>query len=123
KDGPPAITYDVFKGLKKDEHTLLSAAVAVEVDRLAREYRFFHWHLEFPDIFHVGGTANVDNETGWAGGFTVLLGNPPWDKVDFKDKEYFSTVEPSIAKLAGQKRRARIVEWEKEHFEEAKRYR
>jgi hypothetical protein len=123
KDASPAITYDVFKGLKKDEHTLLSAAVAAEVDRIAGEYCFFHWHLEFPDIFHVGGTVNVGNEIGWAGGFTVLLGNPPWDKVDFKDKEYFSTVEPSIAKLAGQKRRARIVEWEKEHLEEAKRYR
>jgi hypothetical protein len=124
KDAPPAITYDVFKALKKDEHTLLSAAVAAEVERLAGEYSFFHWHLEFPDIFRVDGEGvRVDDETGWTGGFTVLLGNPPWDKVDFRDQEYFSAVEPSIAKLAGQKRRARIVEWEKEHPEEGKRYR
>ncbi|MCM3556718.1 hypothetical protein M3697_16660, partial [Janibacter melonis] len=25
--------------------------VLAEVDRLAAEYRFFHWHLEFPDVF------------------------------------------------------------------------
>ena len=37
-----------------------------------------------------GGGADIDPDTGWAGGFTVLLGNPPWDKVEFKDKEYFS---------------------------------
>ena len=92
KDAPPAIIYDVFQALKKDEHTLLAAAVDAEVDRLRDEYGFFHWHLEFPDIFRVpdGGDADIDPDTGWAGGFTVLLGNPPWDKVDFKDKEYFS---------------------------------
>jgi hypothetical protein len=123
KDAPPALTYDVFNGLKKDEHTLLSAAVAAEVNRLAGEYNLFHWHLEFPDIFHVGGTAKVDAETGWSGGFMVVLGNPPWDKVDFKDKEYFSVVEPSIAKIAGQNRRTLIVEWEEAHSEEGKRYR
>ena len=122
KDAPPAITYDVFKALKKDENTLLSAAVAAEVDRLAEEYSFFHWHLEFPDIFKVGGTANVD-ETGWAGGFTVLLGNPPWDKVDFEDKKYFSVVEPTIALMTGQKRRDRIKEWQNEYPEEGARYR
>jgi hypothetical protein len=65
----------------------------------------------------------VDEKTGRAGGFTVLLGNPPWDKVDFKDKEYFSVVEPSIAKLAGQKRRTRITEWERANPDEAIRYR
>ena len=53
----------------------------------------------------------------------LLLANPPWDKVDFEDKKYFSVVEPSIAALAGQKRRDRITEWEKEHPEEGERYR
>ena len=125
KDAPPAITYDVFQALKRDEPTLLAAAVSAEVDRLRDEYGFFHWHLEFPDIFRVpdGEGAGIDPNTGWAGGFTCLLGNPPWDKVDFKDKEYFSVVEPSIAALAGQKRRDRIKEWEREHPEEGMRYR
>jgi hypothetical protein len=36
-----------------------------EVDHLALSFRFFHWHLEFPEVF-----AN--------GGFDVILGNPPW---------------------------------------------
>ncbi|MGH3281070.1 MAG: Eco57I restriction-modification methylase domain-containing protein, partial [Trebonia sp.] len=125
KDAPPAITYNVFKDLKKDSRTLLSAAVSAEVDRLAGEYGFFHWHLEFPDIFRVPnvGGLHVDPGTGWAGGFTALLGNPPWDKVDFEDKKYFSVVEPTVAALAGQKRRDRIREWENEHHEEGTRYR
>lgn len=53
----------------------------------------------------------------------MLLGNPPWDKVDFKDQEYFSAVEPSIAALAGQKRRARIAEWEGQNPDEGVHYR
>jgi type I restriction-modification system DNA methylase subunit len=36
-----------------------------EVHELAGEYNFFHWHLEFPDVFVRGG-------------FDVILGNPPW---------------------------------------------
>ena len=35
----------------------------------------FHWHLEFPDVFK-DGRANP--ETGWLGGFDVVIGNPPF---------------------------------------------
>ena len=125
KDAPPAITYDVFQALKRDEPTLLASAVVAEVDRLGDEYGFFHWHLEFPEIFRVpeGGETGIDPDTGWVGGFAVLLGNPPWDKVDFEDKKYFSAVDQTIAELAGQKRRDRIKKWEREHPEEGWRYR
>ena len=36
-----------------------------EVERLSREYQFFHWHLAFPEVFAKGG-------------FDCVLGNPPW---------------------------------------------
>lgn len=61
--------------------------------------------------------------TGWSGGFSCVLGNPPWDKVDFKDKEYFGLVEPSIAVLAGQTRRSRIAAWEQDNPEQGADYR
>ena len=35
----------------------------------------FHWHLEFPYVFK-DGQANP--ETGWFGGFDVVIGNPPF---------------------------------------------
>jgi hypothetical protein len=38
-----------------------------EIARLAERYRFFHWWLEFPDVF--GRTEK---------GFDVILGNPPF---------------------------------------------
>jgi hypothetical protein len=43
----------------------LPAGLASEVDHLANEYRFFHWHLGFPEVFARGG-------------FDCILGNPPW---------------------------------------------
>ncbi|MFJ1595491.1 Eco57I restriction-modification methylase domain-containing protein [Streptomyces sp. NPDC088261] len=136
KDAPPAITHDVFRALRDREGKAASKPVHDEIDELSEQYRFFHWHLEFPEVFVVpegptgsspgsasGAVAEVDPVTGWAGGFSCVVGNPPWDKVDFEDKKYFSVVEPSIAEIAGTARRTRIVEWEKENPDAGRRYR
>ncbi|OWJ90364.1 hypothetical protein B6S59_28060 [Pseudomonas sp. A46] len=55
-------------------------AIAAEV---ARRQRFFHWELEFPDVF----TASQD-------GFDALLGNPPWEIQKPNSKEFFSNHDP-----------------------------
>ncbi|MEU5146759.1 DNA methyltransferase [Streptomyces yangpuensis] len=127
EDAPPAITERVFRDLQEPGREGTSQAVHDEIVRLAEQYRFFHWHLEFPEVFTVPeeGVAGIDvsPETGWAGGFSCVVGNPPWDKVDFEDKKYFSVVEPSIAAVSGTARRTRIVEWESENPEAGARYR
>src|SRR5450756_2005360 len=76
---PPAIVNRAFRALNERGSGGVPPATATEIERLRNEYGFFHWHLEFPDIFQVsdGGGTSVDLDTGWAGGFTVLLGNPP----------------------------------------------
>ena len=51
--------------------------------RIAAEMRFFHWELEFPDVFR---------ETG--SGFDAILGNPPWDIAKPNSKEFFSNLDP-----------------------------
>ncbi|MDS4054960.1 Eco57I restriction-modification methylase domain-containing protein [Accumulibacter sp.] len=55
----------------------LPAELAAEVDRLARQYQFFHWHLSFPEVFTRGG-------------FDCLLGNPPWERVSLEEKQWFA---------------------------------
>jgi len=50
---------------------------------LSTEHGFFHWPLEFPDVFDRGG-------------FDVVLGNPPWDQVELKEEEYFATRAPDL---------------------------
>lgn len=84
-----APTHDVLLALQEDESANSLQATRAGVARLARQHRFFHWHLEFPHIFNVDGVASG---AGWSGGFTCMLGNPPWDAIQFSDEEFFSAV-------------------------------
>ncbi len=69
---------------------LLGAAGAI-----AHRHAFFHWPLEYPDVFAVGG-------------FDVVLSNPPWDVREAEDQEFFATREPVLARLPGDKRKRAI---------------
>ena len=55
----------------------------VVAERIAAEMRFFHWELEFPDVFREAGS-----------GFDAILGNPPWDIAKPVSKEFFSDIDP-----------------------------
>lgn len=44
---------------------------------LAAKKRFFHWFLEFPEVF-AEGMKKADTEQGRSGGFDCILGNPPF---------------------------------------------
>ncbi len=57
------------------------------VEEMAENYNFFHWHLEFPEVFGSNGE----------GGFDVVLGNPPWEKIKIEDIEFFAATRPQIA--------------------------
>ena len=50
---------------------------------VAERHRFFHWELEFPDVFDEEGA-----------GFDGVVGNPPWETLQPNSKEYFSNIDP-----------------------------
>ena len=52
-------------------------------EELARTKRFFHWEIEFPDVFQ-----------GPSAGFHAVLGNPPWEIAKPNSKEFFSNIDP-----------------------------
>lgn len=85
--------------------------IVTQVNVLARQYRFFHWHLEFPSIFTVPDDGSADSGTGWSGGFSCVIGNPPWEKVKLQDKEYFGNAGRSDIENAtpASKRKALIA--------------
>lgn len=63
----------------------LSKDFKSEVKRIAEEQRFFHWCVEFPEVF----AANK--------GFDVMCGNPPWDKIKVEDKNGLKvTIVPTL---------------------------
>lgn len=111
KDAPPPITHDVFLRLETDPRSV-PAPVREEIARLAAEYRFFHWHLAFPDVFQLpaSGATPANTQTGWDGGFDVVLGNPPWERIKLQEKEFFSTRNPEIAQAQNAATRRRMIE-------------
>lgn len=58
----------------------------------------FHWPLEFPDVI---------NKT--KGGFDVVLGNPPWERVKLQEQEFFATADETIAKAPNKAARDRLI--------------
>jgi hypothetical protein len=87
--------------LRKLEQSPWSASIFLkqEVRRIAGEQRFYHWHLEFPDVFD--GSADE--------GFDCVLGNPPWGQVELKEEEFFAARAPDVvAGGTGAERKRRI---------------
>ena len=74
-------TATVFKALEEVQairtngdsyHSTLNSTLVAQAQQAAQDYKFFHWALEFPDVY-----AN--------GGFDVMCGNPPWDIFQFEE--------------------------------------
>jgi hypothetical protein len=85
-------TADVWNSLAGRENPQRVALI----DELSQRFRFFHWRLEFPDVFERGG-------------FDVMLGNPPWEVLQLSETEYFSLRQPEIAEMTGAVRKAAIA--------------
>lgn len=62
----------------------------------AEEVGFFHWPLQFPEVFARGG-------------FDIVLGNPPWEQVQLDPAEYFATRRPEIANAANMAAKDRLI--------------
>ena len=60
-----------------------SPAARELVKALRDRVRFFHWELEFPDVF-----------TELGAGFSAVVGNPPWETQKPNSKEFFSNLDP-----------------------------
>ncbi|UVJ40567.1 SAM-dependent methyltransferase [Arthrobacter sp. CJ23] len=86
------------------------AGTVSKIKQLSLEYRFFHWHLEFPEVFGDPESGDDVGAEGWPGGFSCMLGNPPWEHIELKEQEFFAAHNPEIAAAAGAKRKKLISE-------------
>ena len=103
------ITEEVFRAIETNPHSL-APWMLDEIQRLAKQYKFFHWHLEFPDVFGVAADGEATNEQmGWTGGFDCILGNPVWERVKLQEQEFFATRAPEIANAANAAARKKLI--------------
>jgi len=84
---------DVWRTLADRQVHPPLVARAVEASRAARA---FHWPLEFPDVIAIGG-------------FDVVLGNPPWERIKLQEQEFFAARDPEIAEAPNAAARGRMI--------------
>ena len=97
--GQPILTTATLHALKRTPDAPALAPVKAAVETLAAQYRFLHPHIEFPDVF---GDEHK-------GGFDCVLGNPPWEHTELKEKEWFAQRSPEIADAATGAIRKRMI--------------
>jgi hypothetical protein len=68
-----------------------------EARSACREAKALHWPLTFPKILSRGG-------------FDVVLGNPPWEKITLKEQEFFASRSPSITLAQNAAKRKAMIE-------------
>jgi hypothetical protein len=74
----------------------------VLVKQLRDQHHFFHWEIEFPDVFDRPGA-----------GFDALAGNPPWEIQKPNSMEWFSNIDPLYRTYGKQE----AVAKQREYFE------
>jgi hypothetical protein len=74
----------------------ITQKVVEAANQLAEDKRFFHWPLEFPEVFEVGG-------------FDCILGNPPWERIKLQEKEFFASRSVEIATAVNKAAREKLI--------------
>lgn len=83
--------------LQLRDHKGVVPALTLETTcALATQYHFLHWHLAFPHIFATGG-------------FDVVLGNPPWERVKLQEQEFFASRSAEIATASNASVRKKLI--------------
>jgi hypothetical protein len=76
--------------------TGLTELQRADIGALSQRNRFFHWQLEFPEVFEHNG-------------FDCVLGNPPWERIKLQEHEFFAERDPEIAKAPNKAARDRLI--------------
>jgi len=93
---PP--TEATFRTMRSKGIGAIEPKLLQKIEALASNNRFFHWYLEFPDVF-----ARENS------GFDCLLGNPPWERIKLQEKEFFEAMDTEIAVAANASKRKALI--------------
>lgn len=102
----------LLKEAQGGQRVTVSEMVAA-ANRLAEESRFFHWPLEFPEVFMPSSPVLPPSPSGRGaggeGGFDCVLGNPPWERIKLQEKEFFAARDYEIATAQNKAAREKLI--------------
>lgn len=75
-----------------EQHDISRAAY-----NLCRTHSVFHWWLAFPQVAAKGG-------------FSVMLANPPWERIKLQEEEFFANRSPLVAMAKNKAERGKCIE-------------
>lgn len=82
-------------------HAAAGSLPPVSLDRGAsltsEKVSAFHWFIEFPEIMERDG------------GFDVVIGNPPWERIKLQEQEFFAARSPEIATAPNKAERQKLI--------------
>lgn len=86
------------------EHVWQAAGGQAPVEHLRRgatltseKVNAFHWFIEFPEIMERHG------------GFDIVIGNPPWERIKLQEQEFFAARSPAIASAPNKAERQKLI--------------
>jgi len=104
---------DLFADIAKGDKPrgILTDDILQRVSDLRDRHRFFHWAIEFPDVFQRGGV-----------GFDATVGNPPWDMVSAQPAEFFGRYDRDFRSLSRSESVKRMTQLCERHKEIARQW-
>jgi hypothetical protein len=99
RDEAPFFSTGELRRLARSGDSQLDTPKRTVLTLLRGQFTPFHWHVEFPDVFDAKGE----------GGFDVLLGNPPWERVKLSEQEFFASRDERIASAGTAATRKRLI--------------
>ncbi|EHT1218652.1 class I SAM-dependent DNA methyltransferase, partial [Campylobacter jejuni] len=87
----------ILKALSQDDIQNLSQNEQAKniISKYQKEFNFFNYELEFPEI--------IENQV--FKGFDIIIGNPPWDKSEFSDNDFFPQYKSDYRSLIASKKK------------------
>ena len=92
-DLPLPTTDAIWRTVRGDD---IQSDMQIECITAAEANRVFHWPLEFPAVMARGG-------------FDVVVGNPPWERIKLQEQEFFAARDTDIATAANKAKREDLI--------------
>lgn len=96
-DPAAAPTHAMLTDLRTGTPSLFTTSCMKAAAEICERVRAFHWPLAFPEI-------------AAAGGFDVVLGNPPWERIKLQEQEFFASKDPAIASAKNKAERQKLID-------------